>query len=220
MKKSNFSFDELTICVSYALINGKFPITLKNANVTPVHKKDDPTDETNFRPISVLPLLSKVFERVNYNQLGKYMGTFLNKLLCGFRKAQSTQHALFKLLQRWQNELDNSRLVGTILMDLSKVYDCLPHDLIIAKFEAYGLSKSILSLLLDYLTSRKQRVKIRSSYSIWNDIKRGAPQGSILGPLLFNAFINDIFMFIEKTEICNFADDNTIYDLSKTYLIF
>ena len=163
MKKSNFSFDELTICVNYALINEKFPITLKNANATPVQMKDDPTDKTNFQPISVLPLLSKVFERVIYNQLGKYMDTFLNKLLCGFRKAHSTQHALFKLLQRWQNELDNSGLVGTILMDLSKAYDCLPHDLIIAKFEAYGLSKSSLSLLLDYLTSRKQRTKISSS---------------------------------------------------------
>ena len=80
------------------------------------------------------------------------------------------------------------------------------------KFEAYGLSKSSLSLLLDYLTSRKQRVKIGSAYSIWNEIKRGVPQGSILGSLLLNAFINDIFMFIEKTEICSFADDNTIYD--------
>ena len=142
-----------------------------------------------------------MFERVIYNQLGKYMDTYLNKLLCVFRKAHSTQHAL-----------DNSGLLGTILMDLSKAYDCLPHDLIIAKFEAYGLSKSSLSLLLDYLTSRKQRVKIGSSYSIWNEIKRGVPQGSILGPLLFNVFINDIFMFIEKTEVCNFADDYTIYN--------
>ena len=139
------------------------------------------------------------------------MDTFLNKLLCGFRKAHSTQNAHFKLLQRWQNELDNSGLVGTILMDLSNAYDCLPHDFIIVKFEAYDHSKSSLSLLLDYLTSRKQRVKIGSSYSIWDEIKRGVPQGSILGTPLFNAFIN-IFMFIEKTEICNFADDNTIYD--------
>ena len=212
LKKSNFSFDELTICVNYALINGNFTITLKNANVTPMHKKDDPTDKTNFRPISVLALLSKVFERVSYNQLGKYMDTFLNKSLCGFRKAHSSEHALFKLLQRWQNELYNSGLVGTILMDLSKAYDYLPHDLIVAKFEACRLSKSGLSLLLDYFTSRKQRVKIGSSYSIWNEIKRGVLQGTFLGPLSFNAVINDIFMFNEKTEICNFADDNTIYD--------
>ena len=128
LKKSNFSFDELTICVNYALINGKFPITLKNANVIPVHKKDDPTDKTNFRSVSVLSLLSKVFQRVIYNQLGMYVDTFLNKLLCRFRKAHSTQHDLFKLLQQCQKELDNSGLVGTILMDLSKAYGCLPYN--------------------------------------------------------------------------------------------
>ena len=211
LKKSDFTFDKLTDCINQALMNGKFPDSLKNANITPVHKKDDPTDKTNFRPVSVLPLLSKVFERVMYNQLSDYMDTFLNKLLCGFRKAHSTQHALFKLLQRWQSELDESGFVGTILMDLSKAYDCLPHDLIIAKFEAYGLSSDSLNLLLDYLTSRKQRVKIGSSHSVWTDIMRGVPQGSILGPLLFNVFINDVFMFIENCEICNFADDNTLY---------
>ena len=148
------------------------------------------------------------------------MDIFLNKLLCGFKKSHPTQHALFKLLQRWQKELDNSGLVGTILMDLSKAYDCLAHDLINAKFEAYGLTKSSLSLVLDYLTSRKQRVKIGSSYSVWNEIKRGVPQGSILGPLLFNVFINDIFMFTKKSEICNFADDDTIYDCSMLWRSF
>ena len=84
--------------------------------VTPVHKKDDPTDKTTYQPISVLPLLSKVFERVIYNQLGKYMETFLNKLLCGFRKTHSTQHALFQLLQQSQND---SGLLGAIPMDHS-----------------------------------------------------------------------------------------------------
>ena len=82
----------------------------------------------------------------------------------------------------------------------------------IAKFGAYGLSKSSLSLLLNYLTLRKQRVKIGLSYSLRNEIKRGILQGSILGPLFFNIFINDIFVFIEKSKICNFADENTIYD--------
>ena len=84
--------------VNYALINRKIPVTLENVNVIPAHKKDDPTDKTNFRPISVLSLLSKVFERVIYNQLGTFLDSFLNKLLCGFRKDHTTQHALFKLL--------------------------------------------------------------------------------------------------------------------------
>ena len=139
------------------------------------------------------------------------MDLFLNKLLCGFRKAHSTQHALFKLLHSWQKELDNSGFIGTILMDLSKTYDCLPHDLIIAKFEVYGLSKNSLKLLLDYLEGRKQRMKVGYSYSFWSDAKRGVPQESILGPLFFNVLINDLFMFIKNCEICNFADDSILY---------
>ena len=118
------------------------------------------------------------------------------------------QCALFKLLHSWQKELDNSGFIGTILTDLSKAYDCLPHDLIIAKFEAYSLRKNSLKLLLGYLEGRKQCVKIGSSCSFRSDIKRGVPQGSTL---VFNVFINDLFMFIENCEICNFADDNTLY---------
>ena len=83
-------------------------------------------------------------------------------------------------------------------MDLSKVYDCLPHDLLIAKLEAYGLGNGSLNLLLDYLSFRKQRTKVGSAYNKWSKIRRGISQGSILGPLLFNIFINDIFMIIEQ----------------------
>ena len=132
-----------------------------------------------------MPLLLKVFERLFYDQLSEYLERYLNTLLCGFRKAHSTQHALFKLLQAWKEELDKSGFVGTILMDLSKAYACLPHDLLIAKFEAYDIDKSDLNLIRNYLSNRKQRTKINSSYSDSYDLVRGVPQGSTLSPSLF-----------------------------------
>ena len=171
----------------------------------PVHKKKDPTDKSNYRPVSILPLLSKVFEKVMYIQLYDYMEKFLNHLLCGFCKAHSTQHALFRLIQSWQKELDESGFVGTILMALSKAYDCSSYDLMVAKLEAYGLFKESLQLISDHLSYRKQRTKIGSAYSDWANVIRGIPQDSILGPLLFNIFINAIFLVVEKSDICNFT---------------
>ena len=117
----------------------------------------DPDDKANYRPVSMLPLVSKVFEKIVYDQLYEYIEHFLNQLLSGFCKAHPTQHALFKPFQKWQNDLDSGRFIGTILMELSKVYDCLPRDLLIAKLEAYGLDNSSLNFLLDYLSFRKQR---------------------------------------------------------------
>ena len=198
LKESTFCFPELTNCINEYLTNNKF-------------KKLDPSDKANYRPVSVLPLVSKVFEKIMYDQLYEYIEHFLNQLLCGFCKAHSTQHALFRLSQKWQKELDSGRFIGTILMDLSKAYDCLPHDLLIAKLEAYGIDNDSLNLLLDYLSFRKQRIKVGSAYSKWSKIRRGIPQGSTFGPLLFNIFINDIFMITEQSDICNFADDNTLY---------
>ena len=211
LKESTFCFPELTNCINESLTNNKFPDTLKLSDITPVFKKLDPSDKANYRPVSILPLVSKLFEKIMYDHLYEYIEHFLNQLLCGFRKAHSTQHALFRLLQKWQKELDSGGFIGTILMDVSKAYDCLPHDLLIAKLEAYGLDNDSPNLLLDYLSFRKQRTKVGSAYSKWSKIRRGIPQGSILGPPLFNIFINDIFMIIEQSDICNFADDNTLY---------
>ena len=176
----------------------------------------DPSDKANYRTVSILPLVSKVFEKIMYDQLYKYIVHFLSQLLCGFHKAHSTQHALFRFLQKWQKELDSGRFISTILMDFSKAYDCLPHDLLIAKLEAYGRGNGSLNLLLDYLSFRKKRTKVASAYGKWSNIRCGIPQGSILGPLLFNIFISDIFMIIEQSDICNFADDNTLYLCGKS----
>ena len=190
LKESEFTFETLTNCINKSIETGYFPNSLKEANITPIFKKDDPLDKSNYQPVSILPLISKVFERLIYNQLSEYTEIFLNHILCGFRNAHSTQHALFKLLQSWEKELDKGGFVGTILMDLSKAYDCIPHELLIAKLKCYRLDNGSLRLLLDYLTNRKQRTKIGPSFSSWCDINTSVPQGSIVGPILLNIFIN------------------------------
>ena len=101
-------------------------------------------------------------------------------------------------------------------MDLSKAFDCLPHELVLAKLHAYGVDIKSLKLLQDYLSNRTQRVKLDSTFSSWLKILLGVPQGSILGPLLFNIFLNDMLWFVEKTDICNFADDSTIHSWAKS----
>ena len=201
----------LTDCINTAIQNCSFPDELKEADVSSIFKQDDSSWKGNYRPISVLSALSKVYERIIGVQMDSHFATILSHLLSGFRQGYSTQHALFRAIESWKKCLDAKGIVGTILMDLSKAYDCIPHDLLIAKLEAYGLDTCALKLVYSYLTNRKQRVKVGSAYSTFQNISTGVPQGSVLGPLLFNIFINDLFFTDLESEICNFADDTTIY---------
>ena len=142
---------DLANCINECIKQNKFPNELKIADITPIFKKEDPLDKTNYRPISILPTVSKIFERILFNQLQCFSNKFLSPLLCGFRKGYTTQYALINLLQKWQKCLDASDgIVGTLLMDLSKAYDCVNHDLIIAKLEAYGVGVNSLRLIQNY----------------------------------------------------------------------
>ena len=161
-----------------------------------------------------MPLISKIFEKFLHQQIKDFSNEILSPKLCGFKKGHSTQHALLNFLKNCQKCLDKSGVVGTVLMDLSKAYDFLPHDLLLAKHSAYGFDESAITLIANYLSNRYQRVKIGSTFSSYLEILRGVPQGSILGPILFNLFINDLMFFIQETEVCNFADDTTIYSCS------
>ena len=196
--------------------NAYFPNELKNADITPVHKKDETVLKENYRPVSILPCVSKIFERNMYTQINEYMNNHLSSYLCGFRKDYSTQYCLAIMLNRWHKALDKNQNAGALLTDLSKAFDCINHDLLIAKLEAYGFDHNSLMYINSYLTGRKQRTKVNNSFSTWADIITGVPQGSILGPLLFNIYINDIFYFITEINVANYADDNTPYAINES----
>ena len=178
-----------------AIATSVFPQNLKNANITPVFKKGDRKSETNYRPASILPNVSKIYERCLYKLMSKFFDKILSKYQCGFRKGFSSQHCLATMLEKWRETIDKGDCFGALLTDLSKkVFDCILHELLIANLHAYGDDMKSLRFLYSYLNGRKQRVKINDKYSFFEELLFGVPQGSILGPLLFNIFISDLFL--------------------------
>ena len=120
------------------------------------------------------------------------------------------------MIEKFEKSLERGGEYATLLMDLTKIFDCLPHDLIIAKLYAYRIDKASLRLVHSYLTDRYERVKINISYSLWSLIKHGMPRGSILGPIIFNIFLCDAFLMIDNIDIASYADDNTPYSVGKS----
>ena len=195
------------------LSSGVFPETFKKSKIIPLYKKGDSSLLSNYRPISLLPTISKVFERIIYNQLYQYFSD--NELLAeqqyGFCAQHSTEYAAIKLFDHISKEMDSGNTPTALYIDLSKAFDTLSFDIILQKLKHYGVMGTELRLLTDYLTNRKQYVVFNNHCSDITDIVNGVPQGSILGPLLFSIHINDLIRTSNKCKFIMYADDTTIY---------
>ena len=159
-------------------------------------KQDEKFLKNNCRPVSILPSVPKIYERCIYDQINDHFHPLFSKLQCGFRKGFNAQ---LVLSEKCREVLDKRRYARILLTDLSKTFDCINHELLIAKLHAYGFSLESLTFIQSYLSNRIQRVKINSSFSEYSNVESGVPQGSISGPLFFNIFICDFFF--DDTDI-------------------
>ena len=166
----------------------------------------------NYRPISLLPVFSKLFERVIFNQLHDHFNfhnLYFNSQY-GFRKKHSTEFAVLELLDKTIKYMNSGDVPISIFLDLSKAFDTLDHDILLAKLSYYGVKSTALSLFKSYLSNRKQYVEYLNTTSNFTDIKTGVPQGSILGPLLFIIYINDFPSASKIFSLIMYADDTTL----------
>lgn len=192
---------------------GVFPNRLKNAIVIPVYKNGPPTDPSNYRPISLLTSFSKILEKLFHNRLVLFLNknNVLHDKQFGFTKGKSTTDALTHLLSNLINKHNSKKMVCLALLDLKKAFDFVNHDLLLVKIKHYGIRGVPHQWILDYLQFRTQKCKVNNNVSTSLPIFAGVPQGSILGPLLFNLFINDVF-YLESLniEMYLYADDTAV----------
>ena len=180
-----------SICklMNHCISKNEFPSQWKIARVTPIFKNQGQKDDkSNYRPISVLPILSKVYEKHIHESLYEYCNknNILHNLQSGFRKGYSTESALIRIIDQMLFDLDSNKISGLVFVDYKKAFDLIDHEILLAKLKEYGLESSEVQLFKNYLSNRKQYVQIDGNKSSLKLITNGVPQGSILGPLLFS----------------------------------
>lgn len=191
---------------------GNYPNILKLAKVIPIYKKGDKTDANNYRPISLLPTLNKLFERIIYDQLYSFLerNNVLDQHQYGFRANRSTQDAVGMLLSRASKLVDRKRKVAIIFLDIAKAFDSVSHDVLLKRIERLGVRGHVNELIRSYLQYRSQYVEVENEKSDSINVARGVPQGSCLGPLLFLMLITDMKHLNLKSLALKFADDTCL----------
>lgn len=202
----------MTLVINNCINQGLFPDQMKIAKVVPLHKKGSTASCDNYRPVSVLPSLSKIFEKYIAEELMDYLAVnrILSERQFGFQKAKSTKHAIMRLVEDVFEGLESSQKTYGIFCDLSKAFDCVSHTILAGKLQHYGVKGKEIAMLISYLSNRQQVTELNGCRSSKRSIELGVPQGSILGPLLFLIYVNDVPVVFKDVDVVLFADDTSL----------